>query len=99
MKALVAIGLCCFKAVLLKTWPEAKGPSDPWGAEMEAVGSSQIDEMGVKLPSGGDISGLWIWEGVVEYTRGYENAPTWRGEWRRATDVELTAAFSEMRKP
>ena len=88
-KGLVAVGLCGFAAVLVKAWPgldsEPDPQSTPWGAEIEAVGSSRADEMGLEHPT---EAGLWVWEGTIVY-RDPECPPVFHGTWRRPTGAEM----------
>ena len=44
LKCIAGVSVGGTDAVLLKVWPEADGPDDPWGMELEAVGSTLLSD-------------------------------------------------------
>jgi hypothetical protein len=92
LRALVAVS-SVKDAIVLQTWPEPCGPEDPWGCELEAVGSLRLDELGLGFPPV-PTHGFWMWEGHLWYpgpnAEGVcEDSPSWHGTWRAATWEEV----------
>jgi hypothetical protein len=80
------------EATLLKVWPEAKSPEDPWGREFEVAGCRHLDELGLSYPK---ATGLWVWEGHIfypslPYAGIWNDGPDWRGEWRLAKLCDMS---------
>lgn len=91
MKALIAVSEDVNFSIILRVWPPAKSPEDPWGCEFEACQSRNPEDLGLKAPK---KPGFWIWEGNTHYPgpnhEGInDSGPEWRGKWREADSGEI----------